>query len=203
MFVAIDTETARVVTSPPARPTASRYRCLFCDAPLAATTDSQTPGAFGHVTTEPCQTLGNVSKFHRLGQELVSAQLCNWLPVAPRTIAIALEKRVGSDTEFIVADVRITDPVRLVVEVVYQASTNRLRDRLQRAFADEYGAMVVVLTNADVSAARIERDLAAVGAVSVGRVNPFETRVTIGSVITPDQIELAPAAWEAVPTYLA
>lgn len=203
MFVAIDTTTDQVVTRSAAAPTASRYRCLFCDASLTPTGHSQTLGQFRHATTEPCQNLGNMSQFHRLGQELVSKQLCNWLPVAPRTIAIDLEKRVGSDTEYIIADVRITDPIRLVVEVVYQASTNRLRDRLQQAFADEYGAMVVVLTNADVSAARIERDLAAVGAVSVGRVNPFETRVTIGSVITPDQVELAPAAWEAVPTYLA
>ncbi|WP_158294333.1 hypothetical protein, partial [Halorubrum sp. SP9] len=93
---------------------------------------------------------------------------------------IDLEKRVGGDTEYIIADVRITDPIQLVVEVVYQASTNRLRDRLHRAFANDYGAMVVVVTNADISAARIERDLATVGAISV-----------------------APTAWESVPAYLA
>ncbi|QKG94332.1 hypothetical protein HPS36_15730 (plasmid) [Halorubrum salinarum] len=201
--MAIDTETGRVVASPTSHPATGQYRCLFCDAPLTATSDYQTPGTFVHATTETCQNFGNVSRYHRLGQELVSKQLCNWLPVAPRTIAIDLEKRVGGDTEYIIADVRITDPIQLVVEIVYQASTNRLRDRLHQAFANDYGAMVVVLTNADTSAARIERDLATVGTISVGRVDPFDKRVTIGSVMAPDQIELAPPAWESVPMYLA
>lgn len=125
------------------------------------------------------------------------------LPVSPQQVQIGLEKHVGPPSGFCIADVLIRDPIQLVIEVVYLTSAVNLRTRLETAFSEGYGGMVVSLQNGDISAPRLERHLSRVGPIEVGEIDPHRGIAEIGSVIRPETVTLAPAAWESVPAYLA
>ena len=209
MHIAVDTVTDRVVAGPDvtaAQPPVDpdRYECLFCNARLAYNpTDGTTFDYFTHESAPTCLSAGSSSKYHRVGQELISKKTCNQLPVSPRDISIDVETYVGSPSGYRVADVLIERPVKVVIEVVYQTSVVNLRDRLATAFEDGYTGMVAVLQNADVSAARVERHLSRVGAIEVATIDPHRGTVEIGSVIRPETVTLERDAWAAVPSYLA
>lgn len=208
MFVAIDTQHDHVVNGSQCDHDTdterTRFQCLFCGEPLAY--DSESGNLFDHFThmdAPTCLREGSSSRYHRVGQELISQRACAMLPISPQNISIGVEKHVGPDSGFRIADVLIEKPIQLVIEVVYQTSVVNLRDRLETAFADGYGAMVAILQNADVSAARVERHLSRVGSIEVATIDPHRGTVEIGSVIRPESVTLAPTAWESVPAYLA
>jgi len=102
-----------------------------------------------------------------------------------------------------IADVRVSDPIQLAVEVVYLSSSLNLRERLELLFSHEYTGMVAVVADGAVSPMRIERHLSPVGAIQVGTVDPDRLEASIGSVLTPDHVDLSPDAWQPVPAYLA
>ena len=180
------------------------HQCPFCGRSLAyEPAGGDEFDYFSHVEEPPCLPTGGSSRYHRVGQELISRHVCNMASVAPQDVAIDVETHVGPPSGYRVADVLIREPIQLVIEVVYQASAVHLLDRLETAFEDGYGGVVAVLSNADVSAARVERHLSRVGTIEVARVDPHRGSVEIGSVIRPETVTLAPDAWEPVPAFLA
>lgn len=212
MLIAVDTDTNTIVTGPrdtPAETPPGRYQCLFCETQLDPTVPSPDDPleAFTHANGTDCLDNDNASTAHRIGEELIGRELCQWLhqwfEVPPQAIAIAAEKHVGTDVEWMVADVRVSHPVQLAVEVVYLSSALKLRERLQVLFEQEYSGMVAVVADGQVSPHRIERHLSTVGAIQVGEVDPDRLEASIGSVVTPDRVDLSPDAWQSVPAFLA
>ena len=209
MFVAVNTTTDTVVTGALVAATASgQYECLFCETPLVADTAAEDPlEAFTHANGTDCLHNDNASRAHRIGEELISRELCQWLShwfgLSPQEVTVAAEKHVGTDATWMIADVRVSDPIQLAVEVVYLSSSLNLRERLALLFDQEYTGMVVVVANGGVSPMRIERHLSSVGAIQVGTVDPDRFEASIGSVLTPDHVDLSPDAWQPVPAYLA
>jgi len=209
MLVAVNTTTDTVVTGAPVTATTSgQYECLFCETPLVADTAADDPlEAFTHATGTDCLHNANASRAHRIGEELISQELCQWLyhwfGLSPREITIAAEKYVGTDATWMIADVRVSDPIQLAVEVVYLSSSLNLRERLALLFEQEYTGMVVVVADGEVSPMRIEQHLSSVGTIQVGTVDPDRFEASIGSVLTPDHVDLSPDAWQPVPAFLA
>ena len=211
MHIAVDTTTDTVVAGPPAtssNTTSGQYECLFCETPLVADTAADDPlAAFFHANGTDCLHNDNASRAHRIGEELISRELCQWLyhwfGLSPREITIAAEKHVGTDATWMIADVRVSDPIQLAVEVVYLSSALNLRERLELLFEQEYTGMVVVVADGEVSPMRIERHLSSVGTIQVGTVDPDRLEASIGSVLTPDHVDLSPDAWQPVPAFLA
>ena len=180
-----------------------RFRCLFCDAPLRYS-GPPSEDAFDWFESDcECVSDGNVSAEHQLGQQLVAQVLFNAVPTGREDTNIDLERRIGTSDSFVIADVRLTAPVTLAVEVVYMTSQLGLRRRLRTLFAAGYPAMIVVLTTANISASRIERHLGKVGTISVGRIDPEALSVELGSVIHIDQVDLETPVWHTIPAYLS
>lgn len=212
MFVAVDTTRGDAVTgedvhsdrSPGAANGGSGYRCLFCDASLSYTASPDEPrGHFVHDSDRSCLNNGNVSSQHRLGQEVVAKEVFNLLPTAHELIQMDLERQIGARSTFVIADVRVTAPVRLAVEVVYLSGGLDLQRRLQTLFAQGYAGMIVVLTDGVSSPERINRHLRKVGEIRVGRFDPHSFELHVGSVVTPERIDLHSPRWNSVPAYLA
>ena len=217
MFVAVDAAAGRAVAGPAvATATAGAaatgdadgvYECLFCGESLtyAGETHGST-GRFEYFTHDrrgnDCCANANASGWHRLGQEVVAQRLYNWLPHGNRAVHLDVERRVGTASEFIIADIRVTMPVQLAVEVVYTNRKLDLRRRLQTVFDQGYAAMVMLLTNGALTPASIERSLTQIGTVEIGRVDPETKQVQLGSIITPEDIDFETPQWEVVPAYL-
>lgn len=217
MFVALDLQSETAVSgadvagsasqdeSPPCQDD-SRYSCLLCDAELVYTEEAETPvfEIFQHQNREEdCIKTGNVSDPHRLGQEVTSKMVYNWIPGSHVPIEIDLERRVGGPSDFVIADVRAGEPVRLAVEIVYQSSYVSVRRRLRRLFDEGYGVMLVCVKTGRVTPARIEHHLQRIGPIRVGRFDPTTLDFKFGSVVTAEQVSLDEQAWERLPAYLS
>ena len=82
--------------------------------------------------------------------------LSHWFGLFPRETTIAAKKHVGTDATWMIAGVRVSDPMQLAVEAVYLSSALNLRERLELLFNHEYTGMVAVVTDGAVSPMRIE-----------------------------------------------
>lgn len=224
MFVAIDTRRERAVAgaevdaaidSPgadnpadePVHRTSTgegRFQCLCCRAPLRYT-GGPTTGALQPFTHERggCVSDGNMSIEHRLGQEMLAKAIFNLLPTGRAKTRIDLERRIGVRSDFIVADVRVTAPIQLAVEVVNRSPKLHLRERLQQLFAQGYAGMIVVVTTGSVSATRLNRHLGKIGAIRVGRFDPATHALELGSIVTPERVDFETPGWSRVPAYLS
>lgn len=100
-------------------------------------------------------------------------------------------------------DARVSHPIQLAVEVMYLSSALDLRERLELLFEQEYTGMVAVVADEEVSPIRIERHFSSVGTIQVETVDPDRLKASTGSVLTPDDADLSPDAWQPVPAFLA
>jgi hypothetical protein len=140
---------------------------------------------------------------HRLGEEVIAKTLFNVLSSECEVTEIDLERRIGATEDFVIADVRVTEPIQLAVEVVYLSSELDLRRRFRTLFRQGYAAMIIVVTNGELSQTQLERHLSKVGTVSVGRFDPQTLALQFGSIVTPNQIDLETPVWNNVPAYLS
>jgi hypothetical protein len=140
---------------------------------------------------------------HRLGEEVIAKTLFNALSSECELTEIDLERRIGASEDFVIADVRVNAPIRLAVEVVYLSSELDLRRRLRTLFRQGYAGMIIVVSNGKLSRAQIERHLSKVGTIRIGRFDPQTVALELGSVVTPDQIDLETPVWNRVPAYLS
>ena len=164
MHIAVNTTTDTVVAGPPAtssNTTSDQYECLFCETPLVADTAAEDPlEAFTHANGTDCLHNDNASSAHRIGEELISRELCQWLShwfgLFPRETTIAAEKHVGTDATWMIAGVRVSDSMQLAVEAVYLSSALNLQERLALLFDQEYIGMMAVVADEKMSPMRIE-----------------------------------------------
>ena len=183
---------------------ATRFRCVCCNAPLQYTgLSAHSPiECFTH-DRSGCIRDGNMSIEHRLGQEMIAKALFNLLPTDRTATRIDLERRIGTNSDFVIADVRVTKPIQLAVEVVYLSPALNLRQRLRTLFAQGYAGMIIILPTGELSTSRIEQHLGKVGTIDVGRFDPRTLELEFGSVLIPDRIDLETQVWNSIPAYLS
>lgn len=211
MFIAIETTSGTAVTGNEATeqrqsPIHSEgletpYQCLLCGEPLDYIGDDAEPlESFQH-HGESCFSAGNVSQSHQLAQEVAAKTLHNWLPTVDDQPVIDVERRVGTERDFIVTDVLVSEPIRIAVEIVHSAPVH-LRRRLQRLFADGYSGLFVFVNDSRVSADRVEHHLHKLADLQVGRFDPRTLSLTFGSIIAPTDVQFDSPAWSRLPQYL-
>lgn len=215
MFVALDITNKRAVSGfdianceehqIPCQHDEVSYRCLYCGSALEYTRHLNPDhfNYFTHPDQRDCINDGNISGFHRLGQEVVTKELINWLPNSHELAQVEFERRIGSNSDFVIADLCVTNPVQVVIEIVYLSNKMSLRRRLRTLFEQGYAVMLVVLINAEISPSRIEHHMKKVAAIEVGRFNPFTLALEFGSLFTPDEIDPDASEWEDIPAYLS
>lgn len=212
MFVAVDVETetavsAREMAENDRDPESSgqngaSFRCLACGETLAycgEAADTQA-GPFVHQRNESdCARYANTSKPHRLGQEGVAKELFNWLSLEIEQIDI--EHRVGTASNFLIADVAVGPPFNIVVEVVCLGTVD-LKRRLQTMGGVGYAGLVVVVSSSPWSASQIDHHFRRLGIGQVGQFNPDTFDVQFGSVLRPEKVNFDSPGWDQAPEYL-
>lgn len=184
---------------------ADQYTCLICDSPVDYTAAPATlADYFSHTNRDQdCINTGNVSLVHRLGQEIAAKLLFNWLSTGHQPLELDIEKRIGGQSSFVIADVSVEEPIQLAVEIVYQTSQVSLHRRLQTLFDEGYTVMIVCSTTGRSTPTQIETHLQPIGPIRVGRFNPRTATLKFGSVVTSNQVSLTDKAWASVPAYLS
>lgn len=182
----------------------ARFRCLCCDEPLVYRgIEAATPIEWFAHKHGGCVSDGNMSMAHRLGQEMTARALFNLLPTGRGATQIDLERRIGTGSGFVIADVRVFEPIQLAVEVVNLSTELNLRRRLETLFELGYAGMIIVVTTGELSATQLERHLSKVGTIRIGRFDSRTLTLEFGSVVTPDVVDLETPVWNSVPAYLS
>jgi hypothetical protein len=128
--------------------------------------------------------------------------LYNRLPIVDAPPEIGIERRIGSESDFVIADVKASAPVQIAVEIVHHADANVQR-RLETLFRHGYAGLFVFSETGDGSPERIERYLQRVGAAHIGRFDPRTLELQIGSLLRSETVDMISPTWERLPAYLA
>lgn len=216
MFTAFDTRTKSAVIGPEVddrtehenetMECSSRYRCLACNARLEYERNPE-DGPFNYFTritgNGDCINDGNVSLFHRLGQEIIVKTIFNWLPQSGETVHFEIEKRVGSPSNFVISDVIVSEPAQIAIEVVYLNNQICLQRRLKTLLTQGYSVMYIFLTNGQISPTQAEHHLQKIFSIQVGRFDPQSLDLRLGSVVSPENTDPDDLDWDSVPDYLS
>jgi hypothetical protein len=209
MFTAINCETDTAVSirdtgsgDQHADSTRGEFRCLGCGELLNYHPEKEgsQSGPFVHASQSECLRDGNASKSHRISQEGVAKALYNWLPGVD-VGQIDIERRIGTSSDFLIADVIVGPPICIAVEVVCRGTVS-LRRRLQTMQEVNYRGMIVVVDDSQWPAARIDRYLRRLGVGQVGRFDPETFKLQFGSLLSPKQVDFSSPTWDQVPEYL-
>jgi hypothetical protein len=127
--------------------------------------------------------------------------LYNWLP-GIETDQIGIERRIGTVSDFLIADIVVDSPIGIVVEIVCSGSMN-LKRRLQTMRKAGYIGMFVVVSSGQWSATQIEQYLQPFDDIRVGRFDPATLDLRFGSLLTADRIDFESTAWDQLPEYVS
>ena len=208
MYVALDPDQGIAVSVDDLDPNQmdhlhGRYRCLLCDSRLKVSqSDDGQRGCFRHHNGgDTCVADGNTSASHRLGQEFAAMKLYNLLPHGTDLAEVDLEQRIGSPSDFVIVDT-VSKPALVAVEIIYKNTNISLKRRLRTLFNAGYGVMLIVVKNSGVNPDRLEHYLKQLGAIRVGRLDPTTLKMSLGSLIKRDTVNLDAPAWDRMPAYL-
>jgi hypothetical protein len=143
------------------------------------------------------------SKEHRLAVELSVKRLYNRLiVVGGAPIDIDVEKRVGDSHKFVISDIRVEKPVRIVAEVFYRTGTLSLRRRFDTLFKNNYNVYLIFHSEGRFDPGRVEDHLRQVATVDVGRFDSEALEVSLGGMFSESRVEMPEGLVTPLPNYI-
>lgn len=185
---------------------AHKFRCPICSRSVVYNDSSikQPFDYFTHKDRSPdCFEDESMSTDHRLTVEVAVKALHNRIrEVTGEPVEIGVEKWIGTRSKFVVADVRITSPIRIAAEVYYKAERLGLRRRFDTMFSNGYRLYLIFHTGGKHDANQVEECIQRIAPLRVGRFNPENLELTLGDLFTENQIEISSSNRELLPDYM-
>lgn len=160
---------------------------------------------FHHSDGSPdCFETDSTSDEHRLMIEVAVRSLHNRIQgVTGEPVEIDVEKWIGIRDDFVIADVRVTSPLRIAAELFYKSETLALGRRFDTMFSNNYRTYLVFHRDGRHDVDRIERHLQQVAPLRVGRFDHRTLDLTLGDLFTRDQFNLTASNRELLPNHIA
>lgn len=153
--------------------------------------------------SQDCFETDSVSDPHRVAAEITLKALHNRISeVTGKPVEIDHERWVGVRPNFIITDIRVTSPLQVAAEVYYKAERLALGRKLDTMFENNYRTYLVFRTDGCHDVDRVERYIRRVAPLRVGRFNPETLEVTLGDLVSEQQIELTQTNRELLPDYI-
>ena len=148
--------------------------------------------------------MDSVAYGHRLATEVAFKILHNRVrEVTGEPVQIDIERRIGSSSDFVIADIRVEQPIQVAAEVYYQTSNLALFRRLGRMYDNGYSVYLIFNTEGRFDPAQIEKHLQKIAPLRVGRFSPATLEVSLGDLLTRDQINLDDSDRDQLPRYFS
>ncbi|WP_226483094.1 hypothetical protein [Natrinema amylolyticum] len=159
---------------------------------------------FVHKDGSPdCFAAESVSGGHQIAVEITVKTLHNRInEVTGKQVEINVEKWIGTQPNFVIADVRITSPVQIAAEIYYKASKLALYRRLRRMFSNGYRTYLIFHTGGRHDVDRVEQYVQRVAPLKIGRFNPATLELTLGELFTEEQVNLNQYNYDSLPDYI-
>lgn len=179
--------------------------CPSCGAEVSYNAAADHPFEFfGHVNGSPdCFASDAVSDEHRLAAEVAVESIHNRIrEVTGKRVDIDTERWIGSQRNFVVADVRVTSPILISAEIYYRSGYLELARRLKRIFRNDYRTFLIFHTSGRYNVKRVEQHLQKIAPLRVGRFNPETRELTLGDLFSSSQIQFDQEVRDALPSYI-
>jgi hypothetical protein len=180
-------------------------RCPICNRRVTYTGAVENPFEyFSHRDSSPdCTESDGCSDGHRLPVEITIKTLHNRIQeVSGEPVDVDVEKWIGSQPNFKIADIVVSSPLRIVAEVFHQASDLELSHRLPTMFNHGYRVYLIFTTTGRHDVTDVEQDLQRIAPLRIGRFNPKQMELSLGDLFTAEQIEFDKTTRNALPNYL-
>lgn len=140
---------------------------------------------------------------HRLPVEVCVKTVHNRIrETTGEQVHIDVERWIGSPRDFAITDVRVTDPLKIAVEVFHRSSDLELSRRLGRMFREGYRVYLVFTADGRHSVDRVNKHIRKISPLRVGRFDPGTMEVALGDLFSQDRTQLNKPAGESLPDYL-
>jgi hypothetical protein len=183
------------------------FRCPSCGTRVRYTESSaDQPFEYFHHTdgSSDCFDIDSVSDPHRTATEMTLKATHNRVrAVTGRPVEIDDERWVGIRSNFVVADIRVTSPIQVAVEVYYRSERLALGRKLDTMFENDYRTFLVFHTDGRHDVDRVQRYIRRVAPLRIGRFNPQSLEVTLGDLFSEQKFELDAASRDKLPNYIA
>lgn len=210
MFIARNPAHHRVLVGPEVEEYSRYYSrnefyCPICAKRLMYNSTAEYPfDYFSHEDGTPdCTESKSASVGHRLPVEIAVKQIHNRLrEVTAEPVDIDVERRIGGNHNFKIADIRVTSPLRIAAEVYNKASYLDLTCRLRRMFSSGYRAYVIFNVDGRHDVAEIEQHIQQLAPLRVGRFNPETMNLSLGDLFSRCRISFDKSARDSLPSYI-
>lgn len=159
---------------------------------------------FAHLDESPdCFQDESVSSAHRLTVEVAVKTLHNRIrEVTGEPVEIDVEKWIGTRPQFVVADVRITSPIRMAAEIFYKAEWLSLRRRFETMFNNGYRVYLIFHADGRHAVDEVERNIQQLAPLRVGRFDPNTLELTLGDLFSETHIDISDLNRDLLPNYI-
>ncbi|SET54872.1 hypothetical protein [Natrinema hispanicum] len=153
--------------------------------------------------TPDCFAAESISGGHQIVAEITVKALHNRInELTGEPVEINVEKWIGTQPNFVIADVKITNPVQIAAEIYHKASKLALYRRLRRMFSNGYRTYLIFHTGGRHDVDRVEQYIQRIAPLKVGRFNPETLELTLGDLFTEEQVKLSRYNRELLPRYV-
>lgn len=158
--------------------------------------------SFVHEDSSPnCFESDRDSVEHSQAVEAAFAVIHNRLAeITGESIEIDIECQIGPSSKFVIADIRVTSPLRVTAEVFYGVDDLALRRRLSTLSKHDFRTWLIFHASGANNINRIEQHMQKITSVSVGRYDAETIDVTLGGLFSNDKIDYSKAS--EVPNYI-
>lgn len=154
--------------------------------------------------SDDCFDTNGTSDEHRLMIEIAMKSLHNRIrEVTGEPVEIGVERWIGSKREFVIADVRVTSPLKIVAETFYRSDKLGLGRRFETIFKNGYRSYLIFHRDGRHNVDCVEHHLQQVAPLRVGRFNPDELELTLGDLFSSPHFELTDQKQKLLPNYIA
>jgi hypothetical protein len=182
------------------------FKCPICDKTLIyrSNLNNRLPASFVHSDgTVDCFKSESTSEEHQLATEITLKTIYNRIrEVTGEQVEIDIEKWIGIRRDFVVADIRVTSPIKLAAEVFYKVEYLALNRRFQTMFDKGYQTYLIFHKDGRHNIDQIENHIQRVAPLRIGRFDPATLETTLGDLFSKQQIEMSDSNRERLPDYI-
>lgn len=158
--------------------------------------------SFHHANGSPdCFQSDAASDEHRLAVEVAVEAIYNRLTeVTGEPVDIDIERQIGSPSNFIIADVRVSSPLQIAAEIFYKVGDLALRRRLNTLSAHDYRTFLIFHSDGTHDIDRIDRHLQRISPLNPGRFDADMMDIVLGDLFSWEHLDFT--ADVEVPNYI-
>lgn len=144
------------------------------------------------------------SEEHRLAMECTYQKLHNRLhEVTGKDVEIALERRIGSKSNFAICDILVQKPLQISAEIFYKCSPLGLGRRLHTIYSNGYRLYLIFHNEGRHDIDRIEKHLQQVTSLNIGKFKAETRTLHLGDLFDKQKLDLTKQNRKLLPNYIA